>query len=247
MPRFVSGFGLGRYPHSGSNYSAPESGTRRHELTTTVNLGVPNVLVTDGYFVFDLLKFKRTFNPAIADTPPTADASNNFQTVTVFNGSRVENYKANISLKNNSTSVPSCLDVYEVCLSYYDAFIWNSIFPTACPVTFSQVANLEGEVDLKAMVTSLVATNQIKNFKFLQHYIQYRGQIDFEAIGGNTSVQIDINRVPPKCARSQTGMYWGLFFKNNPSKNASQSINITAAKEFSFDEIPSDRRLPFIE
>jgi len=95
----------------------------------------------------------------------------------------------------------------------------------------------------------LITENTIKNYKFLQHYIKKRGTVFVtnEDGGNGGEVTININRVPPKCRRSQTGMYWGLFFHNNSDKNGSETLNLDATIEESFEEIPSDNRLPYID
>ena len=55
-----------------------------------------------------------------------------------------------------------------------------------------------------------------------------------------------ITRVPLKCRRSQTGMFWGLFFVNDSEKNLSNTLALDSFMEVSFNEHPSDNRLPYL-
>lgn len=252
MPYNVSRIRSRRADHTirTPNYGVQQTGTRRHNYTATTNVGNPAAMLPGEYYCHLLANFDRTFSVTIEDSPPVPTASNNYQSPTVFNGSRIENFHATVFIKNNG-AVPVNLDVYETALSYYDAFIWNSFIPGSCPVTFDStllVPDNRGLVAYKAMTSTLISENQIKNFKFLQHYIQEKGTIQLGAAGASDSqVQIDINEVPAKCRRSQTGMFWSLYFHNNSDKNAGATLNLTSTINVGFEEIPADLRLPFIE
>lgn len=231
------------------NYIGTQSAGRRHDYTS-IATGTPTTLAPGNYFIHELLKFKRTFSGSVDDTPPSATASNNFQSQSVFNGSKVVNFGAKIKVQNKSND-PVFLDIYEVALSFYDAFIWNAFTATSCPVTFDSTGispDTRGEVSAKAITATLIAENTIKNFKFLQHYIKKVGTLSLGAEDSATNnAELTVSRVPPKCRRSQTGMYWAYFIHNDSAKNNAATLNIQTHLENSFREIPSEDRLPFIE
>lgn len=236
-----------RRQSSQRSYVSQQSGGRRHQFQSLSN-GTPLTLTTGLYFQFILARFRRSFDSG-ADTPPTATASNNFQSADVFNGSKITNYNAVIRIKNRG-AVGGYLDVYEVALSFFDVLIWNTIQPTACPFTIdTSTSNLEGIVAPKAITNTLVVANTIKNFKFVAHYMKHRGTVFVtnEDGGNGGEVTININKVPAKCRRSQTGMFWGLIFHNDSDKNGSETLILDATINASFEEIPSDNRLPFLE
>lgn len=109
-------------------------------------------------------------------------------------------------------------------------------------------ADLRGLVTFKAHVNTLIVKNTINNKKFLQHYIKHRGTIFVtnEDAGNGGEVTVKINRIPDKCKRSQTGMLWGIFFKNDSQLNGSETLNLDASKNCSFEEVPSENRLPWL-
>lgn len=228
---------------------------RRHEYSTILPFLSGSSKSPGSYGFLELLKFKRSFG-GVTNGEPTATASNNYQTPEVMNGSRIVNYNAEITLKMALSQLGSVsgayLDVYEVCLSYFDAFLWNSIQPTACPVTFDSTttvpADIRGEVASKTPTTTLIADNTIKNFTFIQHYMKKKGTVYLEGSLDNpaSQVNITIDYIPPKVRRSNMGMYWALYFQNDANKNNSQAITVDASAEISFDEIPSDLKIPYL-
>lgn len=233
------------------SYVSQQSGSKRHQYQA-VSAGTPQTLTAGLYFFFSLLQFKRSAAGGVDDVPPSATASNNYQTASVFNGSKIINYNASIKLKNRG-AIGGYLDVYEVACSFYDVLIWNTIFPTACPFTFDSTtvgpADLRGELGAKAITNTLVVKNTIKNYKFLQHYIKPIGTVFVtnEDGGNGGDVTINVNRVPPKCRRSQTGMLWALIFHNDADSNGNETLNLDATLDASFEEIPSENRLPYID
>ena len=174
------------------------------------------------------------------------------QSASVFNGGNIYNFDATVKIKNRG-AVGGYLDIYQVAASFYDVLVWNTLLPSGCPLTFDSTttgpADLRGEVTPKSITNTLIIKNTIKNFKFLQHYIQPMGTVFVtnEDGGNGGEVSIRINRIPAKCRRSQTGMYWGLFFHNDSDSNGAETLALDATIDESFEEIPSDNRLPFID
>lgn len=245
----VANYGPGRLPN---DYRSQQSGVYRHQGNAAPNTGTPSALAANFYFVFNLLRFKRTFAPGVTDdTPPTATASNNYQNTDTFNGSRIENYKNKITITNTSSTITAILDVYETALSFWDGLIWNTVRSGTCPVTFDTTTvspgDQRGTIGPKTPTGSIITLNDWSNVKFQQHYLKKRGTITIpNKDAGNNVVEIFINQVPGKVRRAQTGQYWGLFFHNDSTKNGSNTLALTATQEFSFDEKPSDNRLPYI-
>ncbi len=230
------------------DYASLQTSARRHQFTSG-GLNGFLVMAAGFYGIVELLAFNRTFTAA-NDTPPTATQSNNFQSTRIMNGSRVGTYKCVVNLENNDAAAGHYLDIYEVTVSFWDVFIWNSIFPSLCPFVFELGAgppDIRGQITFKTITATLVVENAIKGFKFLQHFMRKRGTIYIGALGqANNKTQIILNQVPPKCKRANSGMYWGLICHNNSDKNASATINLVATAEYDFLEYPSEERLPYI-
>lgn len=235
------------------SYVSQQSGSRRHQYTSA--LSTVNTIAAGSYGVVNLLRFQRTFDSATGDDiPPTATASNNYQSPDVFNGSRISNYSAKLQIKNTSSSKAFTLDVFEVSLSFYDALVWNTVLTSNCPVQFDTTAPTDPPYDLRGRVTTktpaigLVSNNAFNNFKIIQHYMKYRGPITLGASDGSPTpqVEININRVPRKNRRSNMGNYWGLIILNDSDKNGAGIFSGEATLTASFDELPSDNRLPYV-
>lgn len=198
---------------------------------------------------FTLLQFQRTFDVGVTnDVPPTATASNNYQSIKVFNGSKVSNFQAVFRLVNTGASLPANLDVYTIALSFYDALVWNTVLSANCPVTFNTTGGAgdnRGFVDWKTMTATIITDNQYKSFRFIQHFMKKLGTITIGNSDTDNEVVFTLNRVPGKCVRSQTGMFYGIVFHNEASKNNGQTVNINPFMELSFVETPSENRLPY--
>nr|AGG39821.1 hypothetical protein [Diporeia sp. associated circular virus] len=233
-----------------SAYQNLETTIRRHQYTAAApDEGSANALTSGNHFCVTICSFKRAFGSG-NDSQPTATASNNYQSSSVMNGSSISNLSALIRLKNNAPET-RYLDVYSVALSYYDALIWNTIFASQSPVTFDNSSvgppELLGEVDWKIPTVGQVVNNTINNFKFLQHYIKKMGTITFGGVdSGTNTVEIPINHIPEKCRRSQTGMFYGYLFENDSDKNGSVTLNLSYDLDNSFEEAPSQFRLPYL-
>lgn len=232
------------------DYGPRQSGLRRHQFTSG-GLNGFLVMAAGAYGQVELLTFRRTFSGAADDVEPTPTASNNFQTTQVMNGSYISRYRAVINIENSDNTKGTYLDVYEVQVSFWDVFLWNSIFPTQCPYTFDNTGvgppDTRGFVAPKAITSTLIVENTIKNHKFLQHFIKHRGTIYIGALGqDNNKAQVVIDRVPPKVRRSNNGMHWGLLFHNNSDKNGALGANFVATCEYDFDEIPSSDRIEYL-
>lgn len=233
-----------------SNYVSQQSGNRRHEFTLAAPIvGSASILNANEYFGVEIIRFQRTFTGA-ADTPPTASASNNYATSGVFNGSRVSNLESTIVLKNTSATVSPTIDIYEIALSYYDGLIWNTIRPTQCPVAFTTgVGVTAGEcyLDPAKVLATTILDQDIKNYKFQQHYLKKVGTVTLGNTDTTNVATFKVNQIPPKCRRSQTGMLYAYIFANDSVKNGGATINLDYTLETKFSETPTDLRLPFIE
>ncbi len=227
--------------NTGRDYVSEQAGTRRHEFTSS-NLVAPITL--GDYTVIDLCRFTRSFTGA--DGAPTATASNNFQNVRVFNGSKVVDYKAKILLNNNSAASGFYIDIYSMALSFSDALYFDTVYTTECPVQFSQVANNEGDVTFKGVHVAGFTDNSFKNFKGVQRYMKQLGTVYISASdAGQSHAEFTVNGLPPNCRRSQTGMFYGLIAHFPASKNTAATGDYEIHSEISFKELPAIDRLPF--
>ena len=139
------------------------------------------------------------------------------------------------------------LDVYKVVLSYFDAYLWEQFdsgtLQTAVTDYDQSVASDNaGEVEFRSSHPILTA-NRVKNNKFTQRYLQLIGRIKVDQ---GKSLVLNFNGLPSKCRRSNQGMFYGLIFHNNSLINGAGTLNLTLASESSFEEVPSEERLPFI-
>lgn len=231
-----------------NDYGSGQTAIRRHEYTSAI-LGT-GAIATGFYQIVPLLKFKRTFSGVTDDVPPTPTSGFNFQTPEVFNGSKVENFQAVVHISNLNRVASGYLTVYESALSFWDAFIWDNIYLTQCPVTFDNVGvapDTRGEIAYKTPTATLITSNLNKSNKFLQRYIRQVGQIFIptaDAFSG--SVDLKVSKLPPKVRRSQTGMNYTLYLHNDSVVNNSAAVQADTSLENSFDEVPSDVRMPYI-
>ncbi len=230
-------------------YVYNQSTSKRHDYEQQVHNGTLN----GGQYIFlEMLKFKRSFNPAAQDEEDTPTDANNYQTASVMNGSKIVDYQTRIRIINreltNAAQIKSFfLDVYQIALSFWDAKIWQDIDvstpQTALVSQNTSAASFEaGEVDERTP-HPVLSPNTVKNFRFHQRYMQKLGTVEIPSQGSNT---ISINRVPAKCRRANNGMYWALVFHNADSLNGANQIDLTMTQDVSFKEIPSERRLPYV-
>lgn len=233
------------------DYSRNGYGIFRHDYTSAI-VGSGSI-AANSYLPVPLVEFTRTFDSGggIDDKPPTPTAGNNFQTPEVFNGSRIENFEAVIHLRNSGTATTGFwLTVYQMAVSFFDAYLLENIYPTQCPVTFTDAIGTEdhrGEVRIITPTATLISTNLNKSIKFLQHYIRPIGKIYVPAQGSNDSgVDLVINKLPMKCRRANSGMFFGVFLHNDTTDNNAGTASVFADVEVKFDEIPSEFRLPYL-
>lgn len=222
------------------NYTSLQSTTKRHQLQASL-ASFASILAGE-YAPLPLIRFERN-----SGTPPAATASNNYQNTQVFNGGSVRNFKCDIYAKSLSSTTTFKIDVYAVALSFYDALVWDTVISTACPVQFSVAAGSEGEVTNKAVSATLIAPNTIANYKFVQHYMKKIGSLILAPTdSGTTTATMTLKGVPPKCRRSNLGMFYGLYFHNDSSTNAAANFTGTLEYNISFDEIPSENPMPYL-
>lgn len=236
-----------------TDYGYQGTGTLRHEFRSQHDSEfVSNTLASGKYQMVDMLRFKRSFSTTVPDVPPTPTNGNNYQTSTVFNGSLVRDFSKIFTIKSlegtdNNTSLKSfTLDIYQLAFSFWDAFIYEEAgnAPGLDPITdFDNIASSEnaGEVEFDSTPT-LFTANGVKNSKFIQHYVKLIGSVE---IGPGQSVNLAVNRIPAKCRRANSGMFWGLIFHNDTIKNNGAAFNGAINSETSFKEIPTDNRLSF--
>lgn len=233
------------------SYSTQLSGAKRHQfdaLPTPVPAGYPAVAANE-YVVHVLTTFARTFTGA-DDTPGTPTASNNYATSLVMNGSRIQNMQAKLTIRNR-TNIGGFISLYRVALSFYDALLFNSIISTSCPVTFDSTTtgppNHQGTVLPKAVSTTLILRANYNNYKTVQKYMEYLGDILLGTEDTDSGqVEIQLNGQPPQCVRSQTGMFYAYFLVNDTTKNGGESLTFDSTIGVSFEEVPSDNRLPYV-
>lgn len=230
------------------DYSSSGYGIFRHEYTSAT-LGSGSI-ATNSYIPIPLLAFKRTFSGS-DDDPPTPTAGNNYQTPDVFNGSKIENYEAVIHIRNTGANTNGYwLTVYEMAVSFFDAYLLENIYPSQCPVTFEDTAvapDTRGQVTIITPTATLISTNLNKSLKFLQHYIKPVGKLWIPPKTTEQSgVDLKINKIPAKCRRANSGMFWGIFLHNDSTDNDAATALTNVTVEAKFDEIPSEFRLPYL-
>ena len=230
----------------GDNYSLNQTGGRRHELMQEPVRGDSQAWLPNESVGIVLCQMQRAFNAD--DTPPTPTAGNNYQNISVMNGSTIDQYKAKIRLLNSSGSSSTYIDVYTIELSFYEALIWDTVDAGGLShVNFDQATpDRQGETTFKQPLPTLTA-NQYKNFKFTHHYMKHQGTIFLSSEDGSPAQgEINFSRVPPKVKRMQTGAFWGVVLTNDSIKNDGATLNVDISTEFSFMEHPTDNRLPYI-
>lgn len=232
------------------NYSSRATSTRRHEFVATHLTGN---LTGGSHIPIEMLAFKRTFSATVEDVEPTPTAGNNFQSTSVMNGSRINNYQSRILINNlegsetSGTMKGAYLDVYEIVLSFFDGYLWEE-FDTgasqASLINFNQsTASINaGEVEFLTTQPTL-SRNNVMNNKFTQQYLRHAGRVWVPQ--GETAV-LPFSMAPPKCRRSNSGMFWGIVLHNDAVINQNTNLALQVSQEISFDEVPSDERLPFI-
>lgn len=255
MPRYVGynrpvarGTGLvdrGRSPLR-NNYKSEQTGQRRHDyLAGAPNIGTPLTLASEDYLLQTICRFRRSFSGA--DGEPTATSGNNYQTADVMNGSEIRDIQSLIRMTNKSNADPATLTVYKIALSFWDALVLQTNDPTHSVFNWVTTANNEGEVAPKILGSLRVGENSLNNSRFLQHYYQKMGEITLGQEGsGKETVEININGVPPKCKRSQTGMYYGYLFYADSDKNEGRTLSLDYSFRNHFIEIPANNRLPWL-
>ncbi len=227
---------------TGRNYVSQESGTRRHELTVSTNT---SPIALGDYVTQELCRFKRSFDAGV-DDPPTPTASNNYQSTSVFNGSKILNYECKVKINNVSSGNGFYIDVYIVTASFADAVWHETILDTLAVYAMQTVTpNQQGDtvfVDSHPIFTE----NQYKNSKTMQRTIKFLGTVYVSSEdGGSPASEFVLRGLPPQVRRSQTGMFYGLFFHYSADKNTGATADIEISSEIKFKEVPSDNRLPF--
>ena len=228
-------------------YNLDQTGLRRHQfVSSSPAIGIPQILIPGEYFISTLCQFRRSFGGG-ADDPPTPTVGNNYQTPEVFNGGRIENMNASITLKNGDATNPATLTVYEVALSFYDAAVLDLLNTAISIFQFLTATANAGDVTERAVSPIKMQENVIKSSKFAQHYYRKLGTITLGNLDQATSTAVlTVTQVPGKCRRSQSGMYFAYVFVNDTEKNNARTLDIEYSLENNFDEIPASNRLPYL-
>ena len=139
-----------------------------------------------------------------------------------------------------------------VAFSFWDAFVWQTTNASklGSMITFNTTSannpDLRGEVDWENVHSTLFTLNNYKNSKFDQHYLRKVGTVYVNSEDANQSeFSFDINQIPSKVKRSQTGMFYSILLHNESEKNGAKTLQIDATAEISFQETPSANRLPY--
>ena len=76
--------------------------------------------------------------------------------------------------------------------------------------------------------------------------MQHLGTVTIGNADNENTVELEQTRIPPKVRRSQTGMFWGLLFLYDFTKNSAAVADLDFNQTVKFDEHPSDQRLPYL-
>ena len=227
---------------SGNNYKSEQTAVRRHEFLTPIS-GLASLALGDFAQVV-LCRFKRSFGVG-ADENPTPTASNNYQSAAVMNGSAIRGYSAKIQIQNIGSGNPIVLDVYSVVTSFSDSVYGKLVYDGDYPVEMDETIPNEGEVQFSSPPITWTA-NTYRNFKGVQRDVKFLGSLTITSEdGGSPTVTFLIRGVPPKCRRSNNGMFYGLMFHYPSTKNTDATATMDSSIDIKFDEIPSSERVPF--
>lgn len=241
-------------PHGFQTAIVHGSVWRHQNVRAAPNTGSANALTTNNYFASNMLSTVMSFNATTPDTPPIDEptfnpVSNVILGSNIFNGSRVEDgsYSKIIRLKNND-AVTRYLDLYQVTLSFLETTDWVTIMGAGQVPIGQQITGINaGDIVADAPTSGVIDAVNYKNFLTHQHYMQKIGTIELgAAASGENTVTLEYTDVPAKCKYGNYGMVWRLFFHNDFNKNGVTTLNISYNDELSFNEIPSDYRIPFI-
>lgn len=237
-------YSQGGTPSSGQTTRSTPGTIWRHQLQQVASYkGAAHLIVQNEYAYLELAKFTRTFGAPTADVPPTPIATtSNFQSVRVFNDSRIGQYYGKILLTNKSAQ-PIYIDVYEVALSFYDAVVWSVVAGFACPVSIDTTLGgvQGGQVSNKTIAVGLVDPTYLRDYRFVQRYLHHKGTLVIPQNDAGSPVELIVNRIPPKCRRANTGMFWCLYFGNDALKN-NGDISVRIEGDLNFNEYPSGNR-----
>lgn len=233
-----------------NSYIEKVTGAWRHNLMLNTPSVGTGALLANEYLMFTMLQFFRTYAPGVTnDVPPTPTNSNNYQSVSVFNGSYIDDFEAILKLQNTAAEA-HILDIYSIELSFFDGLIWNTVQPANCLVTFSTAGGAgsqQGVVSPKAMTATLLTDNIYRSFKLIQKYMRKIGQITLGNVDSTNEIaEIVFNEIPEKCRRSQTGMFWGIVVHNPTEINAGKTTSLIATLDINFTEHPADSRMPYL-
>ncbi len=227
---------------TGRNYVSQASGTRRHELTIGFNQG--DIPLGD-YVTQVLCRFKRSFDTG-DDDPPTPTQSNNYQSTTVFNGSKILDYECKIKIMNQSGGSGTYLDVYLLTASFSDAVWHNTILGSSALYSMQTTPSNEAGDTNFISPHPVFTENFYKGSKTMQRTVKQLGTVFVTSEdGGTPQAEFTLRGLPPQVRRSQTGMFYGLLFHYSGDKNTAVTTDLNMTAEIKFKEQPSDNRLPF--
>lgn len=234
--------------NSPNDYRNTTGSIRRHVFTkNTPDIGSTSPLVSLFHFGFTLARFRRSFGAGSDDPPtPTGSVGNNYQTADVFNGGRIQNFSASIKLENTNAN-PITLTAYAVVCSFFDAHDQATI-DTGSPIAQNiSGASAQGQVVWNTPTANMFGENVVNLSKFRQRVFQKLGDITIGGTGGQSTAVLTLTRLPAKCRRANSGMFYGIAFQNDASKNTYGDFSLGASLSVAFDEVPSDTRLRWLE
>lgn len=252
---FYSVVGSQNVPNVGLKQFTPRysANVRRHQWTQATPTAEPatstglSAIAPDEYWVERCFRMQRTFdltpNP---DVEPTPSQSNNFRNTSVMNGSTVEDFDMVCRIKNTSATVSPTIDVYKMCFSFWEAYIFAQIGVTNSPISWNAGVDRQGEVFEKVPTNAIMNTDIIENFKFYQHNLEKVAEITIGNTDTDNVAEFRVKGVPSKVKRMQTGAYYAYVFHNSSDKNGGATWNFDYSVTRNFTEIPSAIRPPYL-
>ena len=166
-----------------------------------------------------------------------------------MNGSNIYNHQTSIKIQNEGAQ-PHYLNVYSVAFSFSDVHYASALMGNKFPYTMTTVDNTpdnRGQILETPAGSSAFEDTIWRNFMTLQRYIKKIGTINLGThdSGDRGVAELNFTGVPPKCRKSQTGMFYGYLINNDTILNNGEAFNGNIIQQTNFDERPSENRLPY--
>lgn len=231
---------------SGNNFRKEGTGIRRHNINLNIASGA-TAINADEFLTANGCLFKRSFHATDPDVEPVPTNSNNYVDHDVMNGSNIYNHQTTIKIQNEGAQ-PHFLNVYETSLAFADTVYAKAVYDTFFPYDFpaSGSSNNAGIV-LPDAPSAFFNDTIWRNFMGIQRHIKKLGTINIGThdAGDRGIAELNFTGIPPKCRKSQTGMYYGWILQNDSVLNGSTAFNGNITQQTNFDEVPSSNRIPY--